>query len=96
MKAKDYTNKYTPLFNICDSEEKLKEVMSNLFKEFMEDIDNLKDTRHIITKAGLVSLLNEGSEKWKSLSRLFPNKLSETGFRDFWKSKCPEIAEELR
>lgn len=97
MKAKEYAEKYISLFKNCSNDEEKKTVISDLFKEFMKDIDKLKNDRHITTKSGLIGLLNEGSDKWKSLCRLLPGKeLKEIGFRDFWSDKCPEIFKELR
>lgn len=91
MKAKEYAEKYIPLFATCKSEEERKIVIGNLCKEFMKDIDNLKNIRHIVIGESLVSLLNEGSQKWKALCRLLPGKeLNEFGFKNFWASILPE------
>lgn len=96
MKAKEYAEKYKPLFErYRGSEEIFKQVMSDLFKEFMKEIDNLKDKRHITTLDSIVSLLNEGSQKWKALAQLLPE-IKPEGFRDFWANKIPKVKDLLK
>ena len=98
MKAKEYAQKYIPLFAACElNKEKELVVMTALFKEFMAEIDELRLTRNIIKKASIVSLLNEGSQKWRAMAALFPGReVKPDGFRDVWAAKIPDVAEELR
>ena len=98
MKAKEYAQKYIPLFAECklDKEKELV-VMTALFKEFMAEVDELRHTRNIIKKASIVSLLNEGSQKWRAMAALFPGQeIKPDGFRDVWAQKIPDVAKELR
>jgi len=98
MKAKEYAEKYIPLFANCKTEEERKIVIGDLFIEFMKEIDDLKNIRHINnTSLSLISLLNEGSQKWKALCGLLLGKeLRPEGFKDFWASKIPEVKHLLR
>jgi len=95
MKAKEYALKYEPLFRNCEDPEQRSILFTQLFKEFMIDVDALKESRHITTRSGLISLLNEASQKWRALAALVPT-IKPEGFRDLWASKIPEIAKELR
>jgi hypothetical protein len=98
MKAKEYANKYIPLLAACTNEEERKKVLSDLFKEFMGEIQQLTITRHISPSSPAnIALINEGSQKWRALCGLLPNKeLKENGFRDLWISKVPELEKYLR
>lgn len=95
MKAKEYAAKYEPLFRNCESLDVRQLLFTQLFKEFMQEVDTLKNTRHITTRAGLISLLNEASQKWRALAALLPD-VNPEGFRNLWAEKIPEIAKELR
>ena len=96
MKAKDYANKYIPLFAAASTEEQRKEVMTMIFREFTAEIDKLREIRHATSLGALVSIINEQSQKWKVFCNLLPEKeLDEIGFRNFWASKIPAIDDKL-
>jgi len=84
-KAKEYAEQYRLA--------KDKQVeLTEIFIEFVVEIEELSKARNIQTDEALSSIIKELSQKWRSFARKADDGISEDGFIDLLKNKIPMTA----
>lgn len=96
MKAKEYFEKY---FENAKSFEEIAENGKAMFKDMLEEFDEIKKTRNPKTSDGLVGIVRELNDKWNSVAAKVEQKFSTPVIKrnviwnvllaDRWVSKFP-------
>jgi hypothetical protein len=69
-----------------------------LIREFMAELKELIETRHIKTDRGTISIIRELNEKWNAIVSIFEKRgetppIVRNGFRIYMESVIPELKE---
>lgn len=92
-KAKEYYELYkVALMN----EERATQALSNLIKEFNDEVVELQKIRHVKFDRGLMPILKETNQKWNAIVQLFEKEygaspIKPDGFKIFWLNNMPEL-----
>ena len=100
MKAKEYYAKYKAGLMSADEEiflSTIREFLSELFNE----INTIKEARHVRFDSGFFPILREQNEKYKAVVRLFEKEygsspIREDGLELFLEHMMPEVVKKMK
>ena len=100
MKAKQYFEKYEPLFDEARGPENIEKVALDLFVEVADELYALAESRNIQSEEAQLSLIKEFNQKWNAIYTCFEKKYGDSpikwnGFKDGYKRAVPAIADKL-
>lgn len=72
------------------------EALNNLVRDFLAEMKELIETRHIKTDRGAVSVIVELNDKWNAIVSIFEKRgekspIVRNGFRIYMESQIPEL-----
>jgi hypothetical protein len=95
LKAIEYANKYNEGLTSPD-ENKRNEAIDGLIMDFMDELKQIMEARHISKNSGAVAVIKELNQKWNAVNRkLSIPVLNEDGFKKIWLHKMPELEGQL-
>lgn len=101
MKAKEYFEKYGEAIHEEYEKQNGAKEATELLKDFLKEMDDIKEKRHIKFDRGLVPLIREMNQKWNALANLFKQKYGEEtlkrdGFWNYLEGQIPELKRERK